>query len=85
MLLLRGQEAKTASAFRDTVVAFMKDHPVASSLSAVESGDVYRGGPLYQGPITNLVLTERAAGQVYGVDEELFDRGRVADIASGEL
>jgi len=85
VLLLRGQEAKSASAFQDTLVAFMNDHSVASNLSAVESGDVYRGGPLYQGPITNLVLTERAAGQIYGVDEKLFDRGRVADIVNGEL
>ncbi|PHQ37574.1 Fe3+-hydroxamate ABC transporter substrate-binding protein [Halorubrum persicum] len=85
VLLLRGNEAKTAEEFRDTVVAFMEDHSVASRLSAVENGDVYRGGPLYQGPITNLVLTERAAEQVYGVDEELFDRERVADIVNGEF
>ncbi|NHN61080.1 MULTISPECIES: ABC transporter substrate-binding protein [Halorussus] len=85
VLLLRGQEAKTAEEFRNTVVSFMKDHSVASSLTAVKNGDVYRGGPLYQGPITNLVLTERAARQVYGVDEQLFDRKRVADIVNGNL
>ncbi|PAU82532.1 Fe3+-hydroxamate ABC transporter substrate-binding protein [Halorubrum salipaludis] len=85
VLLLRGNENKTAAEFRDTVVSFMEDHSVASSLTAVENGDVYRGGPLYQGPITNLVLTERAAEQVYGVDEELFDRERVADIVNGEF
>ncbi|WP_336343135.1 ABC transporter substrate-binding protein [Halalkalicoccus ordinarius] len=83
VLLLRGQEAKTASEFRETVVSFMEDHDVASSLSAVENGEVYRGGPLYQGPITNLVLTERAANQVYGVEEELFDRERVSEIVNG--
>jgi len=85
VLLLRGNEAKTEAEFRDTVVSFMEDHNVASRLTAVENGDVYRGGSLYQGPITNLVLTERAAGQVYGVDEELFDRQRVADIVSGDF
>ncbi len=85
VLLLRGNEAKTAAEFRDTVVSFMEDHNVASRLTAVENGDVYRGGSLYQGPITNLVLTERAARQVYGVEEELFDRQRVADIVSGDF
>ncbi len=83
VLLLRGQETKTASEFRETVVSFMEGHDVASSLTAVRNGDVYRGGPLYQGPITNLVLTERAAGQVYDVEEELFDRERVAGIVNG--
>ncbi|MFC7008740.1 ABC transporter substrate-binding protein [Halalkalicoccus salilacus] len=83
VLLLRGQEAKTAAEFQETVVSFMQGHDVASSLSAVENGEVYRGGPLYQGPITNLVLTERAARQVYGVEEELFDRERVSEIVAG--
>ena len=85
VLLLRGHEDKTAAEFRDTVVSFMEGHDVASSLTAVRNGAVYRGGPLYQGPITNLVLTERAAWQVYGVEEELFDRQRVAAIVSGDV
>ncbi|QLG62897.1 ABC transporter substrate-binding protein [Halorarum salinum] len=85
VLLFRGQEAKTGREFRDTVVSFMEDHDVASSLTAVRNGDVFRGGPLYQGPITNLVLTERAAGQVYGVEDELFDRNRVAGIVNGDV
>jgi len=84
-LMLRGQEAKTRAAFEDTVVAFMQTHDVASELSAVQNGNVYRGGPLYQGPITNLVVTERAARQVYDVDETLFDRERVGDIVAGEF
>ncbi|WP_435143968.1 ABC transporter substrate-binding protein [Halobaculum sp. P14] len=85
VILMRGQEAKTAEEFQNTVVAFMKQHDVASKLTAVQNGDVYRGGPLYQGPISNLVLTERAASQVYGVDEQLFDRQRVADIVAGDI
>ena len=85
VLLFRGHEAKTADEFRDTVVAYMEDHEVASDLTAVQNGDVYRGGPLYQGPISNLVLTERGARQVYGVDEELFDRQRVADVVAGDF
>ncbi|ADJ14188.1 ABC transporter substrate-binding protein [Halalkalicoccus jeotgali] len=84
VLLLRGQEGKTASEFQDTVVSFLENDDVASRLTAVQNGDVYRGGPLYQGPITNLVLTERAAGQVYGIEEELFDRDEVAGIVTGQ-
>ncbi|MFC7071722.1 ABC transporter substrate-binding protein [Halovenus rubra] len=85
VLLLRGNEAKTAQEFEDTLLSFMQDHNIASNLSAVQNGDVYRGGPLYQGPITNLVMTERAANQVYDVEEELFDRQRVSDIVNGNF
>ncbi|WP_226022125.1 ABC transporter substrate-binding protein [Halomicrobium salinisoli] len=84
-LMFRGHEAKTREEFEDTIVSFMEDHDVASDLTAVTEGNVYRGGPLYQGPITNLVVTERAASQVYGVDEELFDRQRVSDAVNGNF
>ncbi|MEY7852083.1 ABC transporter substrate-binding protein [Natrarchaeobius sp. A-rgal3] len=85
VLLIRGNEALTEAEFQETVVAEMEDHPVASDLTPVENGEVYRGGPLYQGPITNLVVTERATRQLYDVDEELFDRARVAEIVRGEI
>ncbi|MDJ1432092.1 ABC transporter substrate-binding protein [Halostagnicola sp. A-GB9-2] len=85
VLLIRGREEQTAEEFQDEIVADMETHNVASSLTAVQNGDVYRGGGLYQGPITNLVLTERAAQQLYDVDEELFDRQRVSDIVNGEF
>ncbi|MFC7139678.1 ABC transporter substrate-binding protein [Halosimplex aquaticum] len=92
VLLIRGHERKSATEFRDTVVAFMEDHPVGSQLSAVQNGRVYRGGYLHQGPIHNLFLTERAAKQLYPDtfgkvtgDAELFDRQRVADIVNGEF
>ncbi|WP_336021496.1 ABC transporter substrate-binding protein [Halobellus salinisoli] len=85
VLLVRGQEAKSASEFSETVVAFMRDHNVASELTAVENGDVYRAGPLYQGPITNLVVTERLARALYDVEEELFDTERVGAIVNGEF
>jgi iron complex transport system substrate-binding protein len=84
ILLLRGHEDKTAKQFQNTVVQFLQNHEVASSLTAVNNGDVYRGGPLYQGPIANLVLTERAARQVYGVSKDLFDRRRVGNIVQGK-
>ncbi|WP_181687069.1 ABC transporter substrate-binding protein [Halorhabdus salina] len=83
VILLRGQEAKSGAEFRNSVVAFLEDHSVASQLTAVENGDVYRAGPLYQGPITNLVVTERLARALYGADGELFDRERVANVVNG--
>ncbi|WP_415380365.1 ABC transporter substrate-binding protein [Halosimplex sp. TS25] len=90
VLLIRGHERKSATEFRDTVLAYMEDHPVGSELTAVQTGRVYRGGYLHQGPIHNLFLTERAAKQLYPDtfgevtgDAELFDRQRVADIVTG--
>ncbi len=85
MLLLRGQEGKSESEFENTVVSYFETHDVASDLTAVQNGDVYRAGGLYQGPITNLVLTERAAQRIYDVEGELFDRQRVSDIINGNL
>ncbi|PSQ04045.1 Fe3+-hydroxamate ABC transporter substrate-binding protein [Halobacteriales archaeon QS_6_71_20] len=83
VLLVRGQETRTAEEFRNTVVSYMETHDVASELAAVENGDVYRAGPLYQGPISNLVVTERLAGDLYGAEERLFDPQRVADVVNG--
>ncbi|MFC7139647.1 ABC transporter substrate-binding protein [Halosimplex aquaticum] len=85
VILLRGQEAKSRSEFQNTTVSFLEDHQTASALTAVQNGDVYRAGSLYQGPITNLVLTERLAGELYGADTELFDRERVGQIVNGDL
>lgn len=85
VLLLRGYENMSEQEFQNTIVSFLEDHETASRVAAVENGDVYRAGGLYQGPITNLVLTERLAGDLYGFDGELFDRGRVADIVAGEF
>jgi len=85
VVMLRGYEAMDEATFRDTVVGFLEEHTTAGTLTAVRDGDVYRAGGLYQGPITNLVLTERTAGQLYGVDEQLFDRERVAAIVNGDL
>lgn len=87
VLLLRGHENQTKAEFNNTIVSFMKNHPVASQLQAVKNDRVFRGGPLYQGPITNLVLTKRAANQVYPdafSDVTLFDPQRVGDIVNGK-
>ena len=92
VLLIRGHEEKSATEFRETVLGFLREHPVGGKLTAVENGGVYRGGPLRQGPIQNLFLTERAAKQLYPEtfgrvtdDAELFDRQRVADIVTGAI
>jgi iron complex transport system substrate-binding protein len=85
VLMLRGYEPKSRDEFRDTVVEFLRNHGTASELTAVKEGDVYRAGGLYQGPITNLVLTERTARQLYGFEGDLFDRERVATVVEGEV
>lgn len=92
VLLIRGHEEKSATEFRDTVLGYMRDHPVGSELTAVQNGRVYRGGYLRQGPIHNFFLTERAAKQLYPdvfgdvtSDGDLFDRHRVADIVAGDI
>ncbi|WP_226482835.1 ABC transporter substrate-binding protein [Natrinema amylolyticum] len=92
VILVRGHERQSATAFRDTVLDYMQSHPVGSELTAVQNGRVYRGGYLNQGPIHNLFLTERAAKQLFPEefgdvtgDEQLFDRQAVADIITGEF
>jgi len=85
VLLVRGHESESRSEFEDNVVSFMQDHDTASALTAVSEGKVYRGGPLYQGPITNMVVAQRQAEQLYGADEDLFDRQRVGEIVNGNL
>lgn len=71
----------------------------ANDLTAVQEGRVYNGTTPFQGPIFTLFQTEAVARQLYpdefgqfrGFDEpvpedqQLFDRGRVADIVNGEI
>lgn len=87
VILLRGHTNESRAEFEDTVLAYMEDHSVASQLTAVQSGRVLRGGPLYQGPVINLFTTERAATGLYPdtFSGELFDRQRVTDIIYGEF
>ena len=84
MLFVRGHEDKSREQFVDTVLAYMRDHSVASQLTAVDNGDVYRGGPIYQGPIQNLFLTERFATVLYpdSFEDTLFDRDELATIVT---
>jgi iron complex transport system substrate-binding protein len=85
VLFVRGHEGKTREEFESTVLAFMEDHSVASALTAVQNGDVYRGGPIYQGPIQNLFLTERFATLLFPdtFSGQLFDRDELAGIITG--
>lgn len=85
VLLLRGYEDKTRKEFENTVINFLENNNTASNLTAVENGDVYRAGGLYQGPITNLVLTQRTAKLLYGVEKQLYDGQRVVDIVNGDF
>lgn len=86
-LFLRGHEDKTREEFEETVLASMKEHDLGSDLTAVQNDRVFRGGPIYMGPIYNLFVTERTARELYpdSLDGDLFDRDRVADIAAGDL
>lgn len=79
----------THSEFRDTYLTFLQEHDTASQLTAVQNGDVYPAGGMYQGPIINLSKTERAAKQLFpdkfARNERLYDRQRIADIRSGDI
>ena len=82
VLFVRGHEAKSREEFENTVLSFMQDHETGSRVTAVENGDVYRGGPIFMGPIQHLFLTERFATELYAdqFSGDLFDRGELADI-----
>jgi iron complex transport system substrate-binding protein len=86
-ILVRGHETKTEKEFEETVLKFMKGHDVASQLTAVQNGMVFRGGPIYQGPIQHLFTLERAAGDFFPdtFSGELFDRKKVSDIVAGNV
>jgi len=83
-ILLRGHEGKSREEFESTVVEFMKNHDVASELRAVENGNVFRGGPIYPGPLHHLFLVERYATGYFPdtFSGKLFDRDELASIAT---
>jgi iron complex transport system substrate-binding protein len=86
-LLLQANEQLSRKEFRNKVIGFMKQHPVASNLTAVKNGNVYRAGGLFQGPIINLFLTERGAKQLYSdiyTEDKLFDHKHVSNIVNGK-
>lgn len=83
-ILLRGHEDKSRAEFEDTVLAFMKDDDVASELAAVQNDMVFRGGPIYPGPLHHLFLLERYATGYFPetFSGELFDRDELASIVT---
>ncbi len=87
-IAIRLQGEITDSYVGRNVVEHMRQHDVASELSAVENDRVFYGGVTYQGPIIHLFQLERAARGLYPDafdDEQLFDRQRLADIVHGDL
>jgi len=75
------------ASFREYTLEFMRDHPVARDVTAVENGRVHAGGINYQGPLISLFQTEQAARVAYPDefgDEQLFDRERVGEIVTGD-
>lgn len=86
-MLIRGHEDKSHDEFADTLLAHMRDHDVASELTAVQEEQVFRGGPVYQGPVQHLFTLERAATELYpdSFEGELFDRDRVGEIVAGNV
>ncbi|ACV49429.1 ABC transporter substrate-binding protein [Halomicrobium mukohataei] len=84
-ILLRGHGDKSREEFRNTVLSFMREHSVASQLTAVENETVFRGGPIYAGPLHNLFLLERFAQSFFPdifTEDQLFDHQRVAEIVT---
>jgi iron complex transport system substrate-binding protein len=84
-ILVRGHEDKSREQFESTVLAFMENHETASELSAVQDRNVFRGGPIYSGPLHNLFLTERYATGYFSdtFSGELFNRDELANIITG--
>ena len=72
----------------ENVTAHMREHSIASELTAVQNDRVVYGGRTYQGPIIHLFQLEGAAQGLYPDEfggEQLFDRERVANIVNGEF
>jgi len=65
--------------------ASWEDHETTSDLTAVQEGTVFRGGPIYVGPLEHLFLVERYARLYFPdtYDGELFDRDELAAIVTG--
>ena len=88
VIAVRQQGPVTETTFENGIVSHLRNHDVASELTAVRNDRVIYGGMTYQGPIIHLFQLERAAQGLYPDefgDEKLFDRQDVADIVTGEL
>ncbi|GAA3857398.1 ABC transporter substrate-binding protein [Haloarcula argentinensis] len=83
LLLRYHREGKTREEFENSVLAYMKDHEVGSRLRAVQNDRVFRGGPIYTGPLHNLFMIERYAKRYFPeefTEAHLFDREHLATI-----
>ncbi|MFB6223507.1 MAG: ABC transporter substrate-binding protein [Haloarcula sp.] len=83
LLLRYHREGKTREEFENSVLAYMKDHEVGSQLRAVQNDRVFRGGPIYTGPLHNLFMIERYAKRYFPdefTETHLFDREHLAEI-----
>ncbi|AEM59264.1 ferrichrome-binding protein (plasmid) [Haloarcula hispanica N601] len=83
LLLRYHREGKTREEFENSVLAHMKEHEVGSRLRAVQNDRVFRGGPIYTGPLHNLFMIERYAKRYFPetfTEAQLFDRERLARI-----
>lgn len=90
VIAIRLQGEVTQSSIDSEITPHMRDHDLASRLTAVENDRVIYGGLTYQGPIIHLFQLEQAAKGLYpqefgeiGSDAQLFDREHVADIVTG--
>jgi iron complex transport system substrate-binding protein len=87
-LAIRLQGEITPAYFDENIRSHLESHDVASQLTAVREDRVVYGGLTYQGPIIHLFQLERAAQGLYPDEfggEELFDRGRVSDVVTGDF
>jgi iron complex transport system substrate-binding protein len=83
LLLRYHREGKTREEFENSVLAYMQDHEVGSQLTAVQNDRVFRGGPIYAGPLHNLFMLERYAKRYFPgefTETHLFDRDHLAAI-----
>lgn len=84
-ILLRTEQYLSEEEFQQDIVEPMQSHNVGQELTAVQNGDIYKTLPFYQGPIINLVATQRLAQQLYDVEDDLFDPQAVSDIVNGDF
>lgn len=83
LLVRYHKEGLTREDFEEAVVQHMEEHPVGSELTAVQNDRVFRGGPIYSGPLHNLFMIERYATGYFPErfsEDELFDRDELASI-----
>ncbi|WP_436936066.1 ABC transporter substrate-binding protein [Halovenus marina] len=86
LLLRYHRQGKTREEFENSVVSYLKDDEIGSQLTAVQNDRVFRGGPIYTGPLHNLFMIERYAKGYFPeefTEEQLFDRQHLSAIITG--